>query len=105
MSAAHLSGCEMGTLLRECAEAMDDEDGRRIRAGEVHFHAVVSHPTTVGREICERVAASRGLVGWGEIAYYLLVHTWNDALDWAEREIGSPWRKREEAGHADAAVP
>lgn len=93
-----ISNRDMALLLQRCADEMNNEDGRRIAAGELHWHSVCSHPTVVGHEICDRVAKEMGVPEWGELAYYLLVHTWNDVLDWSRRVL-------EPEGTTDAPVP
>lgn len=76
---------EIATLLDKCAAAMDAEDMRREHAGEMHWRAVAGEPSSIGREICERISIMEGLDDLGEIVYLLLSSSWNDALDWAER--------------------
>jgi hypothetical protein len=87
VSAEGIATADMARLLRRCAEAMDGEDAHRIAAGESMLHPVAGGPTVRGREICNRIAKEMGTLSWGEIAYYLLAYTWNDALTWADDRL------------------
>ena len=76
-----ITNTQLARLLHQCAQAMNHEDERQLNAGEAH--SCTSGPTARGREICEEICSGP----FGEIVYYLLAYTWNDALDWADRQI------------------
>jgi hypothetical protein len=71
-------------LLMKCAEAMDNEDKRRMDAGESVWHPVAGSPTGKGNEICEAICTAAGHKEIAFPIYLLLAYTWNDAHDWAK---------------------
>jgi hypothetical protein len=75
----------VATLIKKSAEAMDNEDRRRIAAGESTWKPVAGSPTVKGQELCQQLAEDAGVAPLGFLVYLLLAYTWNDALDWADR--------------------
>lgn len=84
MSQPRISNVELAALLKQCAEALDNEDKRAYEAGETRWKGVAGEWSTKGQEICIQTA---GPV-FGDICYYLLGGAWNDILDWADKQQG-----------------
>lgn len=79
---------KLARMLHRCAQACIAEDQKQMIEANYAFEPSACGPSARGQEICVETAGKE----FGPIVYFLLAYTWNDSLDWADRQLGEPGR-------------
>lgn len=81
---------DFAKLIKKCAFEMTAEDHIINKQWQCNVSQICSVPSFRGEEVCEDTARGASLEPLGKITYLLLIHSWNDALDWADANGAGP---------------